>query len=338
MGKKKTHEEFTKEVVNLVGDEYTLLNEYVTAHDKIKLIHNPCKHIYQVKPNNFLKGQRCPNCSRSGRKKSSNFEQAVFDLVGDEYKVLEEYTHSLKKIEIKHEKCGHIYKATPSYFLSGNRCPKCKNEWSRKSHDRFLSEVKNITNGEYIVLSDYRNNYTKINLLHLNCEYVFATTPKNFLKGRRCPKCNESKGRKRITDYLSLLNIRFEIEQKIPECRNIYELPFDVEINSNILVEYDGEGHFEPFRYSKDKRKMELKLKSTQKNDKIKNNFCMKNNVPLVRIPYWEFNNIEYILEHVLGYFKLTDKQDVDESLVYKFLVNHPDWSHEKYLEQANQN
>lgn len=34
-------------------------------------------------------------------------------------------------------------------------------------------------------------------------------------------------------------------------------------------------------------------------NDEIKNNYCKENNIPLVRIPYWERDNIS--LEKILG-------------------------------------
>lgn len=44
------------------------------------------------------------------------------------------------------------------------------------------------------------------------------------------------------------------------------------------------------------------KLNETIKNDKIKNEFCMVNNIPLLRIPCWEFKNINEILK---DFFKL---------------------------------
>lgn len=40
-------------------------------------------------------------------------------------------------------------------------------------------------------------------------------------------------------------------------------------------------------------------LTETQKNDNIKNEYCKTNNIPLVRIPYWERDNIT--LEMLLG-------------------------------------
>ena len=35
--------------------------------------------------------------------------------------------------------------------------------------------------------------------------------------------------------------------------------------------------------------------------DLIKTNFCKDNNISLIRIPYWEFNNISNILDQNIG-------------------------------------
>lgn len=35
------------------------------------------------------------------------------------------------------------------------------------------------------------------------------------------------------------------------------------------------------------------KTKQTQKHDKIKNNWCKENNIPIIRIPYTKLHNIQ---------------------------------------------
>lgn len=39
---KKTNEAFVKEVKNIVGDEYTFMEPYVTSSAKLKIVHNAC--------------------------------------------------------------------------------------------------------------------------------------------------------------------------------------------------------------------------------------------------------------------------------------------------------
>ena len=74
---------------------------------------------------------------------------------------------------------------------------------------------------------------------------------------------------------------------------------FDFAIVNNVnqiirLIEFDGEQH-----YRGDIRGYWNSLNRVKESDKIKNNYCLKHNIPLVRIPYWERQNIT--LEMLLG-------------------------------------
>ena len=59
------------------------------------------------------------------------------------------------------------------------------------------------------------------------------------------------------------------------------------------MIEFDGIQHFEEQDY------FTHNLEETQKNDMIKNNYAKANNIPLVRIPYYERDKIT--LEMILG-------------------------------------
>lgn len=63
--KRSNIEEFKQKVFFLVKNEYTVLGKYKSARDKIKIKHNECNYIYDVSPDNFLHGNRCPNCKDS---------------------------------------------------------------------------------------------------------------------------------------------------------------------------------------------------------------------------------------------------------------------------------
>lgn len=54
------------------------------------------------------------------------------------------------------------------------------------------------------------------------------------------------------------------------------------------IVEVDGEQHFKPI-YG---RQSFLK---GQEHDRRKNSYCLANNIPLYRIPYWEVKNLETV-------------------------------------------
>ena len=84
------------------------------------------------------------------------------------------------------------------------------------------------------------------------------------------------------------------------------KLKFDFAIlddkdNPMLLIEFDGEQHFYPSRYSKDPENNVNRFNLVKKRDDIKNKYCIDKNIRLLRIPYWDFDNIEEILSKELG-------------------------------------
>lgn len=121
-------------------------------------------------------------------------------------------------------------------------------------------------------------------------------------KNSDCPRCNFSKGERKISDFLDANNIEFDPQHSFSGCINKKELFFDFYIygfDCEICIEYDGELHYEIHRWSNKKDAIQ-KLKKQQTNDKIKTKYCKENNIYLLRIPYWDFNNIEQILTETL--------------------------------------
>ena len=113
--------------------------------------------------------------------------------------------------------------------------------------------------------------------------------------GNGCSECSSSKGEKRVAEFLDDKNIYYIIEHKFPNCKNIRELPFDFFLpNNNICIEYDGNIHY------KDKYNNPKEFKKVQKRDKIKTKYCKDNGIKLIRIPYWDYDNIEIILKKEL--------------------------------------
>jgi very-short-patch-repair endonuclease len=104
------------------------------------------------------------------------------------------------------------------------------------------------------------------------------------------PKCLESK---------SCANR----EKTFEDCKNTIEgqycraLRFDFYIpQMNTIIEYDGEQHFRPSsKFGIDK------FKQAQQNDKIKNDYCLKNGIKLIRIHFrYPANKIEESLMDAL--------------------------------------
>jgi hypothetical protein len=63
------------------------------------------------------------------------------------------------------------------------------------------------------------------------------------------------------------------------------------------IIEYDGKFHYHPIRMGNmTDEEAEYNLKTTQRRDKIKNDYCFDNNIFMLRIPYTEKGNIEDIV------------------------------------------
>jgi ribosomal protein S18 len=260
MGKSKTHEQFIKEIFDLVGNEYEVLEPYVKSSVKILIKHNCDKcdnYEWYIDPSHFFQGNRCPKCSGHVKKNTISFKQEVFNLVGNEYEILGEYVNSNTKILMKHncDKCNnHEWYAEPSGFLTGRRCNKCFNINKTKTHEQFLTEMYNLYGDKYTILEEYINSYTKILTRHNNnkCNnHEWDIDPDSFLNSnQRCPRCQASRGERIIESFLQKNDIKYNPEKRFHDCKDKNSLPFDFYLYQlNICIEFDGQQHYEPIKF-----------------------------------------------------------------------------------------
>lgn len=113
-----------------------------------------------------------------------------------------------------------------------------------------------------------------------------------------CKYCGVTAGELKISKYLDSQHIKYETQKTFDDCINSRPLRFDFYLpDSDTCVEYDGQQHFEPVNFSGDKDGGVSAFNKTQKRDKIKNEYCKNHNIKLIRIPYWDYDNIEKILK-----------------------------------------
>ena len=126
----------------------------------------------------------------------------------------------------------------------------------------------------------------------------------NRTKGQGCPVCSESKGETVIAKTLIESNIDFQREWKDTTCRNKLPLSFDfcLKLDKIKLIEYQGQQHYKPMAFgSRKKDANQIKLKQTQENDAIKANWCKESNIPLLTIPYWDFDKIPDLVKNFMA-------------------------------------
>jgi DNA-directed RNA polymerase subunit RPC12/RpoP len=144
----KTLKNYKQDVYNLVKDEYTVLSSFYKTN-KVKILHrhNTCGHEYKVRPDSFIRGRRCPKCYGTKLKSTKEYKSEIYNLVKDEYSVLEDYINANVPILHRHNICKNEYYVRPVDFLKKhkpNRCPQCSNKISKGESRimRFLNSNK----------------------------------------------------------------------------------------------------------------------------------------------------------------------------------------------------
>ena len=118
-----------------------------------------------------------------------------------------------------------------------------------------------------------------------------------------CPNCTEGyKGPRAIAEWLENQGFIYPKEVRFEECRYKNCLPFDFGIYNidgelTHLIEFDGKQHFNfvPLWHGDEEGFI-----MQQERDAIKTKFCQDKSIPLIRIPYTDYDKIPIILKENL--------------------------------------
>lgn len=114
-----------------------------------------------------------------------------------------------------------------------------------------------------------------------------------------------SKNEEKIVKILLQEKISFIREKTFQDLKN-GKFRFDFYLpKENIIIEIDGEQHFKQIKKFQKTRQDFLKQ---QERDRRKNSYCLANNIPLYRIPYWEIENINCFKQLIKKDFLVKNK------------------------------
>jgi len=301
--RRKTNEEFVAEVFALVGNEYTLLEEYALSSVPMGIKHNKCGHSYKARPNAFLKGGRCPNCygNKAKQKTTEQFKKEVYELVGDDYTILGEYINRSTKIGIRHNSCGREYEVEPGNFLFRSRCIVCYHNTLRLTAQEAASKVRSALGDGYRIVSEYVSLQHKTSLKHLDCGNVFKVRLTDVIqKKSSCPHCSQSSGEAYVASYLKAKGIPYEYHKKFDDLRDKAQLSYDFYLpDYNMFIEYQGTQHFFAKTFGGiSKEKAEQNLILQQYHDKLKKEYAEANGY-LLLTPTYKLDTYEMVIEYL---------------------------------------
>ena len=190
---------------------------------------------------------------------------------------------------------------SPVSHLQGHGCPDCG-----KQSTKILNKLSQT---EFI---------DKLQVIFNNCNYDFSLTiykgsnqfvdiicPKHGIfkklahsllyRQSGCPYCSMSAGELKIRNLLIEKNISFKYQHHFKNCRGTRNtMPFDFYLpDYNMCIEFDGKQHYESVSIFGG----EKAFKEIQTSDRIKDKYCKRVGIKLLRIPYWNFRRIEKIID-----------------------------------------
>lgn len=213
------------------------------------------------------------------------------------------------KVWIKcQEKDYHIYIVRCSDFVRKDRCPYCSNNRGKvhpldslgTSHPEVLktwSDKNKKSAFEYAPKSNQK--------VWWKCECgkhedYFRTISDSNTCEFRCPNCGFSKGEKRIEECLIKNSIDYTPQKEFEGLIGLNKgnLSYDFYLPQyNLLIEYQGGQHE---KYTKGIHQTKKDFEKQVQHDKRKREYAKQNNINLLEIWYWDFDNVKKILEKEL--------------------------------------
>jgi len=280
-------------------------DEYINISTKVWFKCNK-GHRVKMAPNRFRYGDRCSKCSGKYKPTTEEVGKEIEDLYNGEYSLDSEYKNNKSPIYLIHNVCGHRFKNNRDNLINRGikcPCPKCQIHcipYTNKTYEKKFYE----NHKDLILLQKWSE--TENNKIRVKCKiHNYEWDANKYWINRSsnptgCPICSSSKGESKIRQFLLENKILFEEQKRFDDLSDKRTLPFDFMVSVNnkfFLIEYDGEFHEKSFNDSNNSIK---KFEKIKKHDKMKNEYCLQNNIELLRINYRDFSDINVILQKKL--------------------------------------
>ena len=307
-------EEFIRRAKEVWGDRYTYEKTIYTTN-KAKVIITCKEHgDWPANAYDFLHGHGCPECGKSKvadaiRLTQEEFIQRATEIHHGKYDYSKvKYVNNDTDVTITCPIHGDFEQA-PANHLVGQGCKWCKRDMQKElfkmGRDKFIEKACKIHGIRYDYSQvEYVNNKTDVVVICPD-HGPFKVMPQDHLqKLNGCPKCSSSKGELKILLWLEAHGIdyrwRCSIQSELAPGKRKKFIPdfqiVDKDGKIKQIIEYNGDQHYRP----RPKWGGEQQFKHQQDRDAALRVYCQQAHIPLLEIPYTEFDSIEFILERDL--------------------------------------
>lgn len=265
------------------------------------------------------RSKKCPECLsiiQSGNNRipvselNIRIKNSKNSVIRDKQIVIryEDHLHNDKNsmVLVKCNLFGHHKKPYPQTAVSigkNNICPECAKtrEYKKKAGENLVEKINNILiekNSSFSFFGSIDRNDKSIIFYELICKNCGCSEweREKYVSSVKCRVCypNDTIGESRVIKYLNFLKLTFKKQKKFPGMKNEKELKCDFFIPKlNLIIEFDGQQHYYPIDFFKGFKS----FKKTIKCDWIKNRYALKNKMNILRIPFYEYENIEKLID-----------------------------------------
>lgn len=270
---------------------------------------------------------RCPYCNTFASKKvhpKDSFAQYHIDHTDKDFltkywsdkNIIDPWSispNSSKKVWIKcqeHEYHNDFggYEIICHIFAKGGRCGYCYpsgktpkvhpfDSFGYKHFDKVMSWHPDNKISPFKVSP---SSHKKYKFICPECNHEWNVRVYNVSNNETwCPQCSASKGEQKINNCLRLNNIDFIPQKEFSGLLGLGngDLSYDFYIPEyNLLIEYQGEYHD-----GNTTNQTKKEFKTQQEHDRRKKEYAKDNNIKLLEIWYYDFDNIEEILKSELN-------------------------------------
>lgn len=276
--------------------------QFVNSDAKLSFLCGACGAEYKTSWRNFVRVENkiCPKCFREQKLTAEYVEQRrnsiyIYKNKAAEKNItlLSENIRSCKdKVDVQ-DIDGYRGRMTASRLLSSSSFERfsVRNPYTLYNIRLFLSK-----NGSECFVYDQQFKGTSYQLkLRCSCGNDFSTTLDHLVAGK--DKCNECRVKQSciaqlVEEWLKINNLCYIKEKTFAGCYGVKRklLQFDFYLpDYQCCIEVDGLQHYKPILWHGiTKEEAENNFNTIKQNDNIKNDFCVNNNIVLIRLPFWK--------------------------------------------------
>lgn len=298
MWTKWTTDSALKKIKDMWGDRVIVPDDFVylgvdELHKFVCPVHGEFRRTFYVITHTK---NPCGDCAPNNRKSPEEILLRFRLAHGSRYSYPNFHKNYMpnRRIEILCADHG-IFKQSCYEHSNGAGCHECAKDKRAITINRFLFDSIKEHGDRYeysLIYPDYKNTKSMVKII---CKKhgIFDQLAGDHRRGVGCPKCNESKGERLISEYLEQVGIVFETQKMYEDGLNDNGNKFKYDFylpEYNILIEYDGGQHY--------KKVFNRDLDAVKESDTLKNKFANEKNISLYRI--FDYDNIIEKLKNII--------------------------------------